>query len=442
MGIKESALSVIASLTDSDFIRAVTAAGESRKLQATSIGKYILETYSGTTLAGSAQSVQDAVNGLQGDISTLNTDLINKLKQSLIVGTASGSIASFNNGSDIFPALKCVAKIEPNQDLHGYGYSWVGGGGVNKWDEEWENAIIDGTTGAKTQGGARLATKNYVPIKPSTSYYFCCPGSATSNHIAYYDDNKTYISGSNALHSNSVITTPSGAKYLMFSLSSSYGSTYNDDIALNDPSTVTTYSPYENICPISGWTGVDVDVNGTTIPVSWSGDAGTVYGGTFDVVSGVLTVDRVCIDLGSLSWTYNSTNAFFRADITDVGRYETVNDNFCMSSHYTVASINTSSSAMATANNKTVRGRTETGAASKKFQKVYIKDTDYTDPDLLKVAVSGYQFSYKLETPITYTLMAQQVDILLGDNNISANTGPMDPVEYYADATITIQNLS
>ena len=39
-------------------------------------------------------------------------------------------------------------------------------------------------------------------------------------------------------------------------------------------STATDYEPY----------------NGTTYPISWASEAGTVYGGTLDVVSGTLTV--------------------------------------------------------------------------------------------------------------------------------------------------------
>jgi len=50
-----------------------------------------------------------------------------------------------------------------------------------------------------------------------------------------------------------------------------------------------------NIYPITGWTGANIymgKVQGTpleTIPVTWQTEAGTVYGGTFDAMTGVLT---------------------------------------------------------------------------------------------------------------------------------------------------------
>ena len=52
-----------------------------------------------------------------------------------------------------------------------------------------------------------------------------------------------------------------------------------------------------NIRPITGWTNANVVVSpstsaaaGTTYPVSWQSTAGTVYGGTLDVTTGLLTV--------------------------------------------------------------------------------------------------------------------------------------------------------
>ena len=62
------------------------------------------------------------------------------------------------------------------------------------------------------------------------------------------------------------------------------------------------YTNYANICPISGRTGLSVYVSptqdvadATTYAVDWTSEAGTVYGGTLDVVTGVLTVDRAYI---------------------------------------------------------------------------------------------------------------------------------------------------
>lgn len=58
----------------------------------------------------------------------------------------------------------------------------------------------------------------------------------------------------------------------------------------------------DNVRPISGHTGVNISHSGAdmtnpdVIPVSWESEAGTVYGGTLDVVSGELTVDRAMVE--------------------------------------------------------------------------------------------------------------------------------------------------
>ena len=51
----------------------------------------------------------------------------------------------------------------------------------------------------------------------------------------------------------------------------------------------------DNVRPISGWTGANITVNGDVMNVAFPAEAGTVYGGTLDVLNGELTVDRAQI---------------------------------------------------------------------------------------------------------------------------------------------------
>jgi hypothetical protein len=204
------------------------------------------------------------------------------LESVLPTDTASGAIASFPDGSDLFDYLSCVTQINPVQDLHGYDKPWVGSAGANKWDEEWEVS------------GSRINSKNLIPVLPNMEYAWVSPAQP-SNGLRFYDADKNLISTVYTVN-NGKFTTPVDCFYIWFALASNYGTTYNHDIAINYPSTVTTYSPYSNICPITGWTGCEVVVSptqdaqdGTTYPVSWQTEAGTVYGGTVDLVTGVLT---------------------------------------------------------------------------------------------------------------------------------------------------------
>ena len=64
MSIKESALSAITTITQSDFIRAVTSAGASRRVTVANLAKAIIESYNGSSLAGSNQSAKSAIDSL------------------------------------------------------------------------------------------------------------------------------------------------------------------------------------------------------------------------------------------------------------------------------------------------------------------------------------------------------------------------------------------
>lgn len=76
MGIRESALNTIASLANGDFVRMVTAAGASRKASLQTIAQHIIENYTGSTLAGSSQSVKAAIDGLNSTMGVLQNQSV------------------------------------------------------------------------------------------------------------------------------------------------------------------------------------------------------------------------------------------------------------------------------------------------------------------------------------------------------------------------------
>lgn len=68
MSIKESALNTITALTNSDFVRMVTSAGASRKATLQNIAQHVIESYTGSSLAGKNQSVKAALDGLNSTL--------------------------------------------------------------------------------------------------------------------------------------------------------------------------------------------------------------------------------------------------------------------------------------------------------------------------------------------------------------------------------------
>ena len=57
-----------------------------------------------------------------------------------------------------------------------------------------------------------------------------------------------------------------------------------------------TPSP-SNVRTISGWPGITVTSNGQTVLVAWESAVGVVYGGTVDLVTGVMTVTHYYIEV-------------------------------------------------------------------------------------------------------------------------------------------------
>ena len=95
MSIKESALTAITSIAQSDFIRAVTSAGASRRITLANLAKAIVESYTGSSLAGSSQSVKSAIDSLNS-----NTHLtLTRTEQDHVNATSFGRLSAEKKGN-------------------------------------------------------------------------------------------------------------------------------------------------------------------------------------------------------------------------------------------------------------------------------------------------------------------------------------------------------
>ena len=159
------------------------------------------------------------------------------------------------------PLKKLKVSVEPVQDLHGYDHPWPAGGGKNKFttvgEEVGKYINVDGNVGSN----AGWILSDYIPVAPSTQYTFT-PNSTSgdSAHHCYFDSNKGFLSSIPS--GQQTFTTPSDCAFMRFSYRGN-GSSY--DIQLELGSTATTWTPYENICPISGWTEANVQRTGINI---------------------------------------------------------------------------------------------------------------------------------------------------------------------------------
>lgn len=458
----------------------------------------------------------------------------------LPIDTASGSIASFPDGTDILPAISVLDSIEPIQDLHGYDKPWSGGNGKNKWGFTVDDFINAPTYGLAKYVEVVLPSGTYTVSTNAPTGYIWAGSGQVENMARVYEGNPATITVNDNSHAffgvlNGGITISLG---------------YKTQIELG--STATSYEPYTNICPISGRTEVVTSrvgknllneeifaqfggvlqsdgawyfanvatmlnkvvysppdgyegqltiimrrkteaniqslrfrinyTDGTSVRIglynstgdfdtyvlttdasktvknitgdygsnyptytnlfisvsttatayepyngtSYTTDLGrTVYGGTLDVVSGVLTVDRAIVDLGTLNWVYDSTNAFFKHNLTASKPGEPL-----LCSMYGYGGYK-GDGQMSTAEIGIYNINTNTY--------IKVKDTSYTDAAVFKTAMNGVQLCYELATPQTIQLTPQEVALLKGQNNLWCDSGNID-VSYYADIQKYIDN--
>ena len=333
--------------------------------------------------------------------------------------TASGAVASLSDGSDNLPVKDLVIGIEPVQSgsgdpspdnvrpISGWTGAKVAVAGINIWDEETEFGQWSDNRHIWVASASQLKSKNYIPIKPVTTYRLVNPQGTISRYV-FYDANKNYMSWTSA-NSNSNFTTPANSAYMMFGLATMYGTTYNHNISINYPATDNTYHPYV----------------GTTYPITFPSEAGTVYGGTLDVNTGVLTVDRFNID--PANWTqYAQGNGYAAYKITEmpygIGGYV---DSKPISN--IVSKFGSFSSSSMSEN--IIQPPTSNSTIA------YLALQD-------DLSASNVQLSYKIKTPQTYQLTPVEVLTLLGANRIYADTGDVLSLTYRADPTLYIQRIN
>ncbi len=279
---------------------------------------------------------------------------------------------------------------------------------TNIWDEEWDT------------NGSYVRSKNFIPCKPNTTYYFSAPANP-SNGIKYYDKDKNQLAG--VRYNAGPFTTPDNCYFIWFGMTSNYGTTYNHDISINYPATDTAYHPGH--------------VN--TYSITFPQDAGTVYGGILTINrdgTGELVVDRAIntlngtqplADNGTLSYggmqaRYIPTPSKKWAASVDVGE-GLMSDKFYIQNPAPAQKP------------FMLNGRTTNG-------NIYLNmpsDVTSAEAAVAWFASNPTQVSYLLADPIVYQLTALEViKTLKGLNNIFANTGKINAVEYSADTKLYI----
>ena len=239
--------------------------------------------------------------GSPGEVSAeqLNTALATKAD--MIISSASGAIASFPDGAES-TAMKLVVGIEPVQEgtgdpspdnvrpISGWTGAKVTRTGKNLLENELTTSTVNGTSftvnadDSITVSGTptaqtRVAIKYRLAWDGREAAAFSFGAMRTGTRVfarRIYNGTQDYPTFSPSG------TTAIGAKIydIYLEINTSFdGTAFTVYPQLELGSTATAYEPYQ----------------GETYEVSFPSEAGTVYGGTLDVTTGVLTVDRAQI---------------------------------------------------------------------------------------------------------------------------------------------------
>ena len=310
-----------------------------------------LDSYAGQTIV----SVLFYVNASQGNKTfTFSPMIINGVSiattytpyvsQTYPINLGSMELCKIGDYQDVIKRSSGKNLINPNNIVQGV---------VNN-----DNGNLEGTTTSNNK------TIDYTEIKPNTSYYFLS-NKTSGNWGAWYDENKTYISGiSLGAVIDGVKVSPSNAKYLRFTLNrEGNNNDYLTNTMICEGTSSSTYEPYGKVWCKYGAIGK------------------VVFTGSNDE-----------------DWSYNTIYNFFAISIS------TITNNFVYANYYLYYPTYSS-----------ISGNYGCWISSTSFR---IKNTDYNTAEDFKTWLSNNNvlLYYPLATPtiteITDTTLIEQLDNL------------------------------
>lgn len=424
-------------------------------LNVNALGAYPILLYSGTNAASPWEAGEivtltfDGTNWMvvgagQKQVAEAQTDSTEALQVAYgayPTDTASGAIASFTDGANGIPVADLVANItavqsgsgDPSPDNVRPISGWTGmtlkRTGQNLFDPQ---ALLDAgfvlEDGYYTaQGNTTLGYGTTTKFKAATRYRMAYRSYVASSSLSGYRWRMVYTDGT-ARDATAYTSTTEGVASItadpgktVSTISRTYGSggstrVYIRNMMLTEGTSAVAYVPF----------------TGDSASFDWTSEAGTVYGGTLDVTTGILTVTHAMVDIGSLTWSYSTSPAVPRFTTTDlVGLIQapaTTSDTAdLVSSMYSVVPYTTLNSGSAT----------DGTMASAPSGNTFVINLAYSDAATFRSAMSGVPLIYPLATPVTYQLTPQEITTAQGINNIWADTGDVT-VTYRADPTLYI----
>lgn len=173
---------------------------------------------------------------------------------------------------------------------------------------------------------------------------------------------------------------------------------------------------------ISGFTGANIHVADdetphiidNVTPITWQDEAGTVYGGSLDVTSGVLTVDRASDTINNLTTNYHSTGSVNYLYGSIANKYSTAIDD---TEHPLMFEM------LEYGGSKYASQFTDLKCYQTTGLNIYLVDNSCSSKSDFITKYGTARLVWYLATPVTYQLTPTQISAIVGTNNIFCDTG-------------------
>ena len=365
-------------------------------------------------------------NGADGTVSeAMLNDALKDKAPAITETTESSAIANFTDGADNMAMYNVVAEINPVQSGSG--------------DPAPDNIRpISGWTGCNvTRTGKNLADFADLSVPTSTD------NSATLGSVSLKAGTYTL-----SYSLDTTVTATRNRPWFMLNGSNTYGPDIKTagrgswTFTLSSDSTLTFYWWYHTVslaCTVSDFqlevgttaTTYEPYITASTVSLSWQNEAGTVYGGTIDVATGLLTVDRAKYTLSGQSGGWNASSSYpgsYYINLRYLLDYEPNTPFLCTHAK----SVSSSSEYVygACFCDNSLNFRIMSSDSTLQDWKDYIEAQRQNGTPI--------EICFRLATPQTYQLTPQEVKTLLGTNNVWANTGNVS-VTYPTDTKMNIE---
>lgn len=361
-------------------------------------------------------ALTDRVDGLEDSIDDLSEN-----KADAIIDTASGDIVDFPDGTAT-PLKSLIVNVEPVQ---------AGTGDPspsNVRPISGRNGLTIIRTGKNlldpTKQTEDLPTRKRwywtdgFLLKANVSYTFTefhVGSEAVTVYIMPMDSVVGLASGT-----HSATYTPSEDTLVRFQAERSGGIPNGTIYQLSVGSTAADYEPYTS----------------NSFLVSWSDEAGTIYGGIATYNGDgtwTLVVSKEIVDLGALSWTYGVAAYTYYYAAAPHGKICVQTDGVCNS--YPFTDLGPPSAPMYSIS-------VGQPYISQNYCGIAVRDDRYSgDVAAFKTAMDGVKLVYEVNNPQTYTITTGElITALKGYNNVWSDAGSVE-VSYRADTKGYIDKL-